>query len=137
MSGPLTLTAWEIRIAARRATRPAVRRLLEDTDRLVAQLESLNLQDIKEVPESIGPQLARIRTQVVQRYPTARAITAGLRMDIMVADLLDGVFDAQALCLASLSGAPAAAPPSNTCHVTRAPGTRREPQPYALTSRRS
>jgi hypothetical protein len=106
MSGPLTLTAWEMRIAARHPTRPAVRRLLEDTDRLVAQFESLNLQDIKEVPESIGPQLARIRTQ---RYPTARAVTAGLRMDIAVADLLNAVFDAQALCLASLSGGPASA----------------------------
>ena len=109
MSGPLTLTAWEIRIAACRPIRPAVRRLLDDTDRLVDQLESLNLQDIKEVPESIGPQLARIRTEVVQRYPTARAVTAGLRMDIAVADLLNAVFDAQALCLASLSGGPASA----------------------------
>ena len=109
MSGSLTLTVWEMRIAARHPTRPAVRRLLDDTDRLVAQLESLNLQDIKEVPESIGSQLARIRTEVVQRYPTARAVTAGLRMDIAVADLLNAVFDAQALCLASLSGAPASA----------------------------
>ncbi len=109
MSRPLTLTAWEIRIAARHPTRPAVRRLLDDTDRLVDHLESLNLQDIKEVPESIGPQLARIRTQVVQRYPTARAVTAGLRMDIAVAHLLNAVFDAQALCLASLSGGPASA----------------------------
>jgi hypothetical protein len=109
MSGPLTLTAWEIRIAGQRPTRPAVRRLPDDTDRLVDHLESLKLQDIKEVPESIGPQLARIRTEVVQRYPTARAVTAGLRMDIAVADLLNAVFDAQALCLASLSGAPAPA----------------------------
>jgi len=98
VSGPLATANREIREAERlgkerQRARSAGSRLL--TDRLLGQLEELNLEGQGTVPDSYEPALAELRANLLGQRGVKRRLIERLQSGTSTADLIETVFTIQ------------------------------------------
>ena len=110
MIGPLGSTNREIREADRRDQQRRQARLAEPrrlTDRLLGQLEELNLDGVPIVPGSYDPGLAEIRSHLVGWPGIGARLLQRLHSGTRTAELIETVFTIQEVI--APSGLPAGA----------------------------
>lgn len=93
--GPLGSANQEIREAQRRDEERRHARLAEPRrllDRLLAQLEELNLEDVKVVPETCGPAMAELRHQLAGLPKVGPRLVERLQPGGRTADVIETIF---------------------------------------------
>ncbi|TMG32139.1 MAG: hypothetical protein E6H93_05355 [Chloroflexi bacterium] len=98
MAGPLATANREIREAERLDEQRHLARLAEPrrlTDRLLNQLEELNLDDVGEVPDSYEPTLADLRAHLVGLGGVGSRLIERLQPGMSTAELIETVFSIQ------------------------------------------
>jgi len=96
--GPLATANHEIREADRRDQERRLARLAEPrrlTDRLLGQLEELNLDGVGIVPDSYEPGLAELRDHLVAWPRVGAGLIERLQSGMPTAELIDTVFTIQ------------------------------------------
>ncbi len=95
MSGPLGSANREIREAERRDQQRRLARLAEPrrlTDRLLGQLEELNLDGVGTVPDGYEPALAELRDQLEGLARVRPRLIERLQSGMRTAELIETVF---------------------------------------------
>jgi hypothetical protein len=100
---PMAATCFEISLAHKRFVNERFRRfhvpsLLKRTDRMLGDLEELNLMDVSRVPESLGLQMAAL----VADLPFEYSLVIGNRHS--PTEVIDLVFDLQEALLLFMTG---------------------------------
>jgi hypothetical protein len=98
VAGPLATANREIREAERLDERRQLARLAEPrrlTDRLLSQLEELNLEGLERVPERYEPILAELRAHLVGQRGVGRRLIERLQAGTSTTELIDTVFAIQ------------------------------------------
>jgi hypothetical protein len=96
--GPLATANHEIREAERHEQERRLARLVEPrrlTDRLLNQLEELNLGDVHLVPDDYEPTLAELRAHLAGWAGVERSLIDRLQSGIGTAELIETVFTIQ------------------------------------------
>jgi hypothetical protein len=96
--GPLASANNEIREAERRDQQRRQSRLAEPrrlTDRLLGQLEELNLDGVRIVPDSVEPGLAELRGHLVAWPSVGARLIERLQTGTRTGELIDVVFTIQ------------------------------------------
>lgn len=96
--GPLASANQEIREAERQSLEQQAARLTEPkrlTDRLLHQLEELNLDGVRHVPDSYEPVLTGLRNQLGGRSDLDRRVIDRLQPGTPTADLIEAIFSIQ------------------------------------------
>lgn len=96
--GPLATANQQIRDAEQRAIEMRVARLSaphRTTDRLLDQLEELNLDGVQTVPPRYGPILEGLREQLTGHRGLSPRVIDRLRPGIKTADLIEAIFAVQ------------------------------------------
>ena len=97
MQGPLASANHEIREAERNDQQRRLAELAEPrrlTDRLLGQLEELNLDGVRTVPDSYEPMLAELRVHL-SSSPVESPLIERLQPGTGTAELIDTVFTIQ------------------------------------------
>jgi hypothetical protein len=97
-SGPLASANREIRRAERLGEQRQLARSAESrrlTDRLLSQLEELNLDGQTTVPESCEPALAELRAHLVDERSVGSRLIERLQSGMSTAELIDTIFTIQ------------------------------------------
>lgn len=108
--GPLGSTNREIREAERRDEQRRLAKLAEPrrlTDRLLGQLEELNLDGVRTVPAGYEPALAELREHLEDVARVRPRLVERLQSGTRTADLIETVFTIQEII------APPSVPPGN------------------------
>lgn len=98
VTGPLASANQEIREAERQSLEQQHARLTEPkrlTDRLLDQLEELNLDGVQNVPESYEPMLAGLRDQLGAHPELDRRIIDCLQPGTSTAEVIEAIFSIQ------------------------------------------
>lgn len=98
VEGPLATANQQIRDAERQAVRQRRTRLAEPqrlTDRLLHQLEELNLDGVTTVPDRYEPVLADLRGQLAHRPGLSRRLVERLQPGTRPAELIETIFSIQ------------------------------------------
>jgi hypothetical protein len=98
VAGPLATANREIREAERQDERRQLARLAEPrrlTDRLLSQLEELNLEGLERVPERYQPILAELRAHLVGHRGVGKRLIERLQAGTSTTELIDTVFAIQ------------------------------------------
>jgi hypothetical protein len=98
VAGPLATANREIREAERRDEQRQLARSTElrrRTDRLLSQLEELNLEGLEKVPESYEPWLAELRAHLVGQRGVGRRLIDRLQWGTSPAELIETIFTIQ------------------------------------------
>ena len=96
--GPLATANHEIREAERFEQERRLARLAEPrrlTDRLLNQLEELNLDDVELVPDDYEPTLAELRTHLTGWAGVERPLIDRLQSGTPTAELIETIFAIQ------------------------------------------
>ncbi len=96
--GPLATANHEIREAERSEQERRLARLVEPrrlTDRLLNQLEELNLEDVHLVPDDYEPTLAELRTHLAGWAGVERSLIDRLQSGMGTAELIETIFTIQ------------------------------------------
>jgi hypothetical protein len=96
--GPLASANQEIRIAERESVQARLERLTAPhrlTDRLLDQLEELNLDDVKTVPEQLTPALSDLREQLTGYEGISSRVLDRLQPGVRTSDAIEAVFAIQ------------------------------------------
>jgi hypothetical protein len=96
--GPLASANHEIREAERNSIEQRLARLTEPhrlTDNLLFQLEELNLDGVRSVPENYEPLLADLRQQLESRAGVNNGLIERLRTGQTTSDLIEAIFMVQ------------------------------------------
>lgn len=95
MTGPLANANQEIREAERQSLEQHQARLIEPkrlTDQLLDQLEELNLDGVRNVPESYEPLLAGLRDQLSSHPELDHRLIERLQAGTKTAEVIDAIF---------------------------------------------
>jgi hypothetical protein len=98
VEGPLATANQQIRDAERHAIQQRRARLTEPhllTDRLLQQLEELNLDGVDAVPDQFEPLLAGLREQLADRPGLSRRLVDRLQPGMPPAELIETIFSIQ------------------------------------------
>jgi hypothetical protein len=96
--GPLATANQEIREAERHSVERRVARLTQPhrlTDRLLDQLEELNLDGVRTVPPAYEPLLADLRDHLAGYRGLSPRLVARLQPGMRTAELIDTIFTIQ------------------------------------------
>ena len=96
--GPLATANHQIRDAERQAIEQRLARLTAPhrlTDRLLDQLEELNLDGVQVVPDGYDQLLAQLRHQLVEQTGVSRRLLNRLQPGARVTDVIETVFAIQ------------------------------------------
>jgi hypothetical protein len=96
--GPLATANQQIRTAERESVQARLARLTEPhrlTDRLLDQLEELNLDGIKVVPAGFGAALADVREQLAGDERVSERLLDRLQPGLKTSELIETVFAIQ------------------------------------------
>lgn len=96
--GPLATANQEIREAERQSLEHQHARLIEPkrlTDRLLDQLEELNLDGVENVPETYEPALADLRDQLGAHPELDHRVIDRLQPGTRTADVIEAIFSIQ------------------------------------------
>jgi hypothetical protein len=96
--GPLATANQQIRHAERESVQARLARLTEPhrlTDRLLDQLEELNLDGIKVVPDRFGTALADVREQLAGHESVSERLLDRLQPGLKTSELIETVFAIQ------------------------------------------
>lgn len=95
MAGPLATANQEIREAERQSLQQHQARLVEPkrlTDQVLDQLEELNLDGMRNVPDACEPMLAGLRDQLSTHPEVDQRVIARLQTGTKIADVIDAIF---------------------------------------------
>ena len=95
MAGPLATANQEIRQAERQSIEQHQARLVEPkrlTDQMLSQLEELNLDGVRNVPDAYEPLLAGLRDQLTTHPEVDQRVIARLQVGTKIADVIDAIF---------------------------------------------
>jgi len=96
--GPLATANQQIREAERHFSEQRLARLTAPhrlTDRLLDQLEELNLDGVELVPQSYQPALANLREQLIGHDGLSGRLLSHLHAGTRTADLIEAIFAIQ------------------------------------------
>jgi hypothetical protein len=96
--GPLESANREIREAERRDEERRLARQTEPrrlTDRLLTQLEELNLDGLSTVPESCEPTLSELRDHLIEWPRVGPRLIDRLQSGLRITDLIETIFSIQ------------------------------------------
>jgi hypothetical protein len=96
--GPIASANQQIRDAERQFSEQRLARLSAPhrlTDRLLDQLEELNLDEVPVVPASYAPALANLRQQLAGQDRLSRRVLSRLQPGTRTADVIDAIFTIQ------------------------------------------
>jgi hypothetical protein len=98
VEGPLATANQEIREAERQAVQQRIARLTAPQhliDRLLHQLEELNLDDMETVPERYAPVLADLRGQLSRQAEVSPRLLRRLQTGARTTELIETIFSIQ------------------------------------------